>query len=1048
MSDTGKQNPLGVNVLGSFLVNTGLNINPVAESYIGKSKTNSQYDMGKLVNGTVLRLLTYAINDAYARGVAVSGPEKTVTNSTYDNLISIGEDQVEALGNAKPPTFKDNDPSGKWTDAGTPAATSYGISGNTGQGQEASWIPYDTSNPNKSVTQWGYARLHALQAWDEFNYNGVPDQANPDYGQFCGSFLSASSAIDYINRAIMTSHNSDDFMDNIYSNMDDLITADVSGISLSTKEFGSDLEKLGKIINLSRLDAFGLPSVLLEILGKNIAVTQDLSLLLLTAGLSGSEIAAITNGTLTRPTTDQEQKIYESFKLIQGQNLATILASLQCKTAGLESLADLLDVKKLFPNSYQSLTVPMYNSEVGLPTNSKTYYLIYEGEGVNSALSTPDMEDYVGVQLPYGPPPIAEGSLSPENYQEPTQGFGSYLRGILPDDQAIAAGAFQFTMRQVGKIHQADSKKFAKVAKAMENTAGLSLINGTSKPTNQASTDNAITNLSLGTGPYGTYTFSDMFGCMSGLPYPWEAIYNKFNELPLDKLKNIYQQLFLAVEWEPATATVEVTPTYTNVQHYIANAANPDYPSIDPTNPYLQCGTGTPTTDPCCQPRIDTLSYTLAVAGDGLGGGYGRGTAPAPVVTITPNPGGASMTAIVGTDDKNAGSNGEGTFGRITFGPPNDGSSVNYNTVYNYLNDNPPSLTGGNAPPNVTITVECPPTATLPIQPDGSVATGGTNTPDGTTGWASPMNGVVQAYIDQANEFIEEFALTYPQEAEYLNIFWNLLGEQLLIEQRTRYNLLQPVPIPQNTWINPYPTTTIVFVDALPGFAQDTRPHMSVQTLEAISNLDLVGGQSVVGAMRQDRNEARLSNIGIGLDNNIPDEISAMDFKTLTTNGTVLAGLNNDINGYTEPSWPVNIINNEEVSPIPDGIYTPTDTGLIGTFEETTDVAPAFGVIDPIIAGTTDNPVVGPYVPVGPSTSDENSTIYMPDTDLTGVTESPNNLGDDGIPIIQPPSQLDPSNVPYNLDPNYTSSTLLPATLSVKDAIAKVIECNCDCWVK
>jgi hypothetical protein len=34
MADTGKQSPLGVNVLGSVLQNTGLNINPVAAAHM------------------------------------------------------------------------------------------------------------------------------------------------------------------------------------------------------------------------------------------------------------------------------------------------------------------------------------------------------------------------------------------------------------------------------------------------------------------------------------------------------------------------------------------------------------------------------------------------------------------------------------------------------------------------------------------------------------------------------------------------------------------------------------------------------------------------------------------------------------------------------------------------------------------------------------------------------------------------------------------------------------------------------------------------------
>jgi hypothetical protein len=52
------------------------------------------------------------------------------------------------------------------------------------------------------------------------------------------------------------------------------------------------------------------------------------------------------------------------------------------------TLADLLNPIKLFPNSYQTLTVPVYNT-VGGPANSKIYYPIYVNDGLNSQLASP-----------------------------------------------------------------------------------------------------------------------------------------------------------------------------------------------------------------------------------------------------------------------------------------------------------------------------------------------------------------------------------------------------------------------------------------------------------------------------------------------------------------------------------------------------------------------------------------------------------------------------------------------------------------------------------
>ena len=83
MSDTGKQSPLGVNSMAGLIQNKGLTINKIGASYMGSAKSLSDYTFGTLIQNTVLRLLTWSINDAYGRNVVNSG--------TYQNLISVGE---------------------------------------------------------------------------------------------------------------------------------------------------------------------------------------------------------------------------------------------------------------------------------------------------------------------------------------------------------------------------------------------------------------------------------------------------------------------------------------------------------------------------------------------------------------------------------------------------------------------------------------------------------------------------------------------------------------------------------------------------------------------------------------------------------------------------------------------------------------------------------------------------------------------------------------------------------------------------------------------
>ena len=383
MSDTGKQSPLGVNTLSSLLQNKGFNINPIMVDFTGVSiSESSATNLGSIVNDTCLQLLTYAINDAYVRGVAESGPTKTVSDSTYDNLISIGSTTIPALGNSKAPTFN-------WT-------------GYPNWAYDTAPDPLPNYNHTNSVTQWGYVRLFALQGYNEFNYNNGYGSVPSVYKDYLSGFMTANGFVEYTNKAIMSMTNSQDFLDGTYSNMNDLISADIAGISLATTVFGRDLMTSGKAINLSKISTFGLPSNLLETLQKYNSITKEVSLAILSSGIQMDELTQILSN-FSSVTKDQERRLYGAFNLIVGDSLNEVLVPLNCKTRGLESLADLLNLQKLFPNSYQTLTVPVYNTTQG-PTNSKTYYPIYNNSGVNSNLTTPLVSNQIGTQIPTGTP--------------------------------------------------------------------------------------------------------------------------------------------------------------------------------------------------------------------------------------------------------------------------------------------------------------------------------------------------------------------------------------------------------------------------------------------------------------------------------------------------------------------------------------------------------------------------------------------------------------------------------------------------------------------
>lgn len=377
-------------------INTGISVTLTILSNISGEGTGSKW------NVSCSAPTTLDISDTTFTGTM---PSYRVSNATYNNILAIGQSRIPALANSKPPTYIANDPSGNWQGQAT---SGYAIPGVTGQGQEATWFPYDTTNPNRSVTQWGWLRTLALQGWNAFNWQGDPERIKDplyeiEYRNYLTSVQAFNSFINSVNPAINTMRNSNEFLDGTYSNMNDLISADITGVSLSTQAFGQDLINLGKALNIAKVNNFGLPSGLLEVLQQNGAVSQSLTLLLLNSEISQLDLDAILFSGVA--SIEQEQKIYSAMTQVIGDDLQEILRAIKCTTKGITTLADLLNVKKLFPISFSTLTVPIFNSTPG-PTNAKTYYLLFVDSEMNPQLVAPAVVEQVPPQIIVEPLPV------------------------------------------------------------------------------------------------------------------------------------------------------------------------------------------------------------------------------------------------------------------------------------------------------------------------------------------------------------------------------------------------------------------------------------------------------------------------------------------------------------------------------------------------------------------------------------------------------------------------------------------------------------------
>jgi hypothetical protein len=198
---------------------------------------------------------------------------------------------------------------------------------------------------------------------------------------------------------------------------------------------------------------------------------------------------------------------------------------------------------------------------------------------------------------------------------------------------------------------------------------------------------------------------------------------------------------------------------------------------------------------------------------------------------------------------------------------------------------------------------------------------------------------------------------------------------------------------------------------------------MYAQTLENIANWNNIGGQSIVGMMRENRNQNRLTIMGVSLDNNINDTLPYDQQKVLIVNGTLPTGLAN-------PN-------------IPSGSTTAitTDPFILSTTPVATAVTTVDGVdITPIPGGNIDEDT-GEYIVT--DTTYVNDQIAFPIS--TVILGEPLDIGQSVEPgsfAGSPYTNL----IPPNLNSWYSSSTLMPSTYTVNQAIEDVIRCNCDCW--
>ena len=369
---------------------------------------------------------------------------------------------------------------------------------------------------------------------------------NGDAGCFSQGFLAMQGYIASTNQYINSSANANQYLGPMFTNMDDLVTANIASMSTDLPSFGVDLANQGNLWNLAKLDLYGTPAGLVQqisaLAGIKGRTIPDLQNAMLSMGLSATDIASLVNDNrvglnnpngLTQNEFDKLQLLaYNAATMISGDALTQILDILGVTTPNIDSLDDLLNPVIMFPLSYESLQTPSPNGAVP----------IFNSTGAVNSSITPIVNGYL---------PSASGC--------------DELGKIIPPSQAVANKAIQVSFQQINNIPNATLPNLADAVLGnvdnpwmvtqpylantvvstgepvpvyyratddvpagtdINNTAywtpttlgGLStmanlpLIQAQTTPVDSSVTDYISTTMATGTGPNGTITTYDVLG--------------------------------------------------------------------------------------------------------------------------------------------------------------------------------------------------------------------------------------------------------------------------------------------------------------------------------------------------------------------------------------------------------------------------------------------------------------------------------------------------------------------------------------------------------
>ncbi len=180
----------------------------------------------------------------------------------------------------------------------------------------------------------------------------------------------------FINSALNVTNLSNTF-GSLTGGMDNLITGGLNQVSGAFGALGGDLVKVGSAIDLGNLQNLGDPSALLkQVASVGGSLTPGIDAVLRQAGVNPGLVNNITDVNFPGVSDSVNKALYTAMTNVTGNDLQQVKNILNVTTPGINNMAQLLDPKKILPNSFSTLTMPtpdglkgIYNAAGAVNTN-------------------------------------------------------------------------------------------------------------------------------------------------------------------------------------------------------------------------------------------------------------------------------------------------------------------------------------------------------------------------------------------------------------------------------------------------------------------------------------------------------------------------------------------------------------------------------------------------------------------------------------------------------------------------------------------------------